>query len=104
MEEKKTNNLEVIDLRQVAKKIWANKRLFYKTLPITFVLSCIYIISVPRTYTSEITLAPEMENSGMGGSLGALASSFGLDMGNLQTSDAITPLLYPFLRPDICIS
>ena len=100
MEEKKTNNPEVIDLRQVAKKIWANKRLFYKTLPITFVLSCIYIISVPRTYTSEITLAPEMENSGMGGSLGALASSFGLDMGNLQTSDAITPLLYPDLMED----
>ena len=100
MEEKKTNNPEVIDLRQVAQKIWANKRLFYKTLPITFVVACIYILGVPRTYTSELSLAPEMENSGMGGTIGALASSFGLDMGNMQTTDAITPYLYPDLMED----
>ena len=101
MEEKKTNNPEVIDLRQVAQKIWSNKRLFYKTLPITFVVACIYIFSLPRYYTSEVKLAPEMENGmGGGGTLGSLAASFGFDLGNMQTSDAITPLLYPDLMED----
>ena len=100
MEEKKTNNSEVIDLRLVAKKIWANKRLFYKTLPITFVLSCIYIFSLPRYYTSEVKLAPEMENGMGSGTLGSLAASFGIDLSNMQTSDAITPLLYPDLMED----
>ncbi|MCR5513765.1 MAG: chain-length determining protein [Prevotella sp.] len=99
MEEKKQQS-QVIDLREVVKKIWSKKKLFYKTLPITFVVSCIFILGVPRTYTSEITLAPEMESSGMGGTLGTLASSFGIDMGNMQTSDAITPYLYPDLMED----
>lgn len=91
---------EVIDLRIVAQKIWKNKKAFYKTLPIAFVLSCIYIFSLPRYYTSDVKLAPEMENSMGGGTLGSIAASFGFDLSDMQTSDAITPLLYPDLMED----
>lgn len=91
---------EVIDLTIIVKKIWQNKKLFYKTLPIAFVLSCIYIFSLPRYYTSDVKLAPEMENSMGGGTLGSIAASFGFDLSEMQTSDAITPLLYPDLMED----
>lgn len=101
MEENKIKNPEVIDLRVVFRKIWDNRRLFYKVLPIVFVLSCIYIFSQPRYYTSEAKLAPELENSlGGVGTLGDIASSLGFDLNNMQTSDAITPLLYPDLMDD----
>ena len=99
MEEKK--ELEVIDLRVVFNKIWSRRKLFYKVLPITFVLSCAIILCVPRYYTSSLSLAPEIGNSsGMGGSLGSLASSFGLDFGAMETTDAINPMLYPDLMED----
>lgn len=99
MEER--NNPDVIDLRQLAKKLWAKKKLFLKVLPAVFVISCIYILGVPRTYTSDIKLAPELGNSMTGaGTLGSLASAFGFDINDMQTSDAITPLLYPDLMED----
>ena len=99
MEEKK--EMEVIDLRVVFKKIWSRRKLFYKVLPITFVLSCAIILCVPRYYTSSLSLAPEIGNSsGMGGALGSLASSFGLDFGAMETTDAINPMLYPDLMED----
>ena len=94
------SNTDVIDLRVVFRKIWGNRKLFYKVLPTVFVLSCIYIVSIPRHYTADVELAPEMENSSSGGTLGALASSFGLDLNSMQTTDAITPLLYPDLMRD----
>lgn len=100
MEENKTNKPEVIDLRIVFKKIWENKKLFYKVLPVVFVLSCIYIFSKPRYYESEVKLAPEMESLGSSGMLSNLASSFGFNLSDMQTSDAITPLLYPDLMED----
>lgn len=101
MEEKKIeNNADVIDLRIIFSKIWANRKLFYKVLPVVFVLSCIYIFSIPRYYTSDTKLAPELDNSMSGGTLGNIASSFGIDLGDMQTSDAITPLLYPDLMED----
>lgn len=91
---------EVIDLRVVAQKIWKQKKLFCWTLPIAFVLSCVYILSIPRYYTTDVKLAPELENSMGGGTLGSIAASFGFDLSEMQTSDAISPLLYPDLMED----
>lgn len=89
-----------IDYRLVWKKIKERKRLFYKTLPTAFIIACIYSLSIPRYYTTETKLAPEMDSSIPGGALGSIASSFGFDLSDMQTSDAITPLLYPDLMED----
>lgn len=99
MEDNK-QKVKVIDLRVIFKKIKDNRKLFYKVLPTVFVLSCLFIITVPRYYVTDTKLAPEIDNPATGGSLGALASSFGIDLGNIQSSDAITPLLYPDLLDD----
>ena len=98
MENNKTP--EVIDLRVIFSKIWSERKLFYKVLPITFVLSCAYILCIPRTYTSSLSLAPEIGGMGMEGTLGSLASSFGIDLGSMETTDAINPMLYPDLMED----
>ena len=99
MEEKK--EMETIDLRVIFSKIWAKKKIYYIVLPIVFILSCAYILCIPRTYTSSLSLAPEMNNSSnLGGTIGSLASSFGIDLGSMETTDAINPMLYPDLMED----
>jgi len=100
MEEKNSKNTNVIDLRIIVKKIWRKRRLFYKVWAATFVLSAIYIVGIPRYYTTEARVAPELENSISGGTLGSIASSFGFDLNNMQTNDAIYPQLYPDLMED----
>lgn len=95
------NDSEVIDLRIIFRKIWANKKIYAIVLPVVLVLSCAYILCIPRTYTSSLSLAPEMNNSSnLGGTIGSLASSFGIDLGNMETTDAINPMLYPDLMED----
>ena len=98
MNENNTSN--IIDLREIIKRLWDNKMVFIKVLPIVFVLSCVYIVSIPRTYSTDAKLAPEMGNAINGGTLGSIASAFGFDFGDMQTTDAITPLLYPDLMED----
>ena len=100
MEEK--NKQEKIDLLTIFRKIVRRKRLFYKVLPITFIAASVFILGFPRDYTTDIKLAPELSSSpgSMGGTLSSLASSFGFDISDLQTTDAITPLLYPNLMED----
>lgn len=93
-------NIDVIDLRVVFRKIRAKKKLFFIILPTVFVLSCAIILCVPRYYTSSTMLAPEMENTMGGGTLSSIASSFGIDLSQGQTADAISPLLYPDLMND----
>lgn len=93
-------DLKVIDIDVIIKKLWDGKRLYFKVLPIVFVIACIFILGFPRRYSTNIKLAPELGGNTMTSTLGSLASSFGFDIDDLQTNDAITPLLYPDLMED----
>ncbi|MBP7358836.1 MAG: chain-length determining protein [Prevotella sp.] len=90
-----------VDYKRVFKEITKRKKLYFIVLPVTFLVSCIYIYSIPRGYDSETKMAPEMESpSSSAGSLSSIASSFGIDISDMQSADAITPLLYPELMDD----
>lgn len=93
--------IKPIDFSFILKAIIKNRKEFFYTMPIVFVLSSLIIISIPRSYTCEVKLAPESTSSGIG-SIGALASSFGVNLANkLDNEDAISPELYPDLMNSI---
>ena len=96
MEENKKKN-ETIDLGQIISQLWAKKKKFFKVWIVTFIIASGYIVSIPRYYSSEIKLAPEIDNSLSEGAIGSIASSFGFDLGSMATTDAISPELYPEL-------
>lgn len=95
-----TENKEIIDLRDLFKKIWVKRRLFLIWLPIVFIVSSLLILCVPRYYIADAKLAPEVENQNTGGTLSSIASSFGIDLSTMQSTDAISPILYPDLMDD----
>ena len=88
---------DTIDLREIISILLQRKKLFGIVSIITFVLASILIVLVPRTYTCTVKLAPEAEGVSGGGTLSSIASSFGFDLSNMESSDAIFPLLYPEL-------
>ena len=94
----KDAQLKQMDLISFVKIVKKYKKIFCIALSIVFIISAVYIYSVPRYYTTETSLAPEEEsNSFSGGQLNSIASSFGIDLNNMNSTDAITPLLYPSL-------
>lgn len=95
--EHRNQNADVIDLREIIKKILSKKKLYVYVLGITFVLASALILCVPRYYKSTVSLVPEMGGATDGGALGSIVASFGIDMGDMQGGDAISPLLYPDL-------
>lgn len=80
-------------------KLWDNRKIYYITLPIAFLVACIYMLAQPNYYNVTVKLAPELKSgSSASGSLGSLMSSFGLGGGaSSGGSDAIAPTLYPDL-------
>lgn len=91
-----------IDYKKVFQEIKLRRKLYAIIIPIVFVLSCLYIVCVPRVYAAEAVVVPEVESAGSSGgsALSSLASTFGLDLSSMQSTDAITPLLYPELMDD----
>ena len=84
-----------IDYKEIWQALLKHKRLFVIVLVVTFVIACFLTLSMPNYYTAGVTLAPEMSGKSSGGSLSALASTFGVSLGASSTSDAINPTLYP---------
>ena len=97
--EEKQEKLSFTHLWQDIKKY---RRLYYKVLSLTFVASAIIMLSIPNYYKCTVMLAPEMSGTRSGGSLAGLASSFGINLGSVNTgSDAIAPTLYPDLMNSV---
>ena len=81
-----------------------HRKLYYKVLPITFVISAILMLSIPNYYSCTVMLAPELSSMGVksGGSLASLASSFGINLGGASAgADALLPTLYPDLMNSV---
>lgn len=85
-----------IDFKVIFQKLWENRIIYIKIIPIVLVGTYLLTLAVPRYYTCNLELAPE-SNTGTGNAISSLASSFGLDgLGKFeQSQDAISPLLYP---------
>lgn len=90
-----TNSSNTIPRQQIIRKLWAHKSLFLKVWIITFILSVAYIFPQPRIYTASTMLAPEMGSGDQTGGLSSLAASFGFNLGDGASVDAIYPTLYP---------
>jgi uncharacterized protein involved in exopolysaccharide biosynthesis len=88
-----------IDFGKIFKDLLKHKWLYFKVLPVAFVLAAVYALSLPNSYSCKVVLAPELGNSSRSAnSLANLASSFGINIGSAQsTADAINPMLYPDL-------
>lgn len=86
---------DILDLKKVWELLWQKRKQYLYTMGVVFLLASALIVCVPRYYSATVSMAPEMGAATTGGTLGSIASSLGFDLGEMQTSDAISPLLYP---------
>ena len=58
--EEQNNNVKIVDIHKVWLAMKRNKKIYYKVLPIVFVLSCLWILPQPRFYVASVSLAQHM--------------------------------------------
>lgn len=89
------NEIDIIDLGQIARTLFSKRKTFFIVWVVTFALSVLWILPQPRYYSCDVKLAPESGDEK--GGLSSIASSFGFNLGSMASSDAIYPMLYPDL-------
>ena len=88
-----TNEELEIDLMDLLRKVVSIRKKIYKAARIGLIIGVIVAISIPKQYTVEVTLSPEM-GSAKGGGLSGLAASFlGSDVTMGDGSDALNASL-----------
>ena len=84
-----------IDLIELAQKVWAERKLVFKACGIAVIVALVVAFSIPKEYATSVTLAPETGGKSASGSIGALASMAGINLGASSGEDALSPELYP---------
>lgn len=87
------------DILQLA-LFWAKKALpYWKQIAICAFAAAfvggVLSYGIPKTYTSVSKMAPEITGRSAGGSLSSLASLAGVNLGSMNTADAVSPTIYP---------
>lgn len=105
---KEQNQSKEFDIVGLIKKIFADFKTLVAILTIFAVIGVVVALNTPRTYTTNVILAPEFgSTSELSDNLGDLASMVGIDLsskgGNI---DAIYPQIYPdvFASTDFILS
>lgn len=95
MEDEK-KDIKPIDFEKIFKTLWPHRKKYYRVLPAVLILTYLFTLFFPRYYKCTVSLAPESNSSSLSGSLGSLASSFGLgDLAGGKSDDAIFAEIYP---------
>ena len=89
-----------IDLMDILRKIIGIRKAIYKAAGIGLIIGTIIAISIPKQYTVEVTLSPEMGTSKEGGLSGLAASFLGSGVAMGDGTDALNA----FLSADIVSS
>ena len=84
-----------IDLMELFQKIWISKLFILKVCGVAAIIGVIVAFSIPKEYTTHVTLAPETSTKSNSGGMGALAAMAGINIGGAAGEDALSPELYP---------
>ena len=91
------NNNDEIDLIELLKKIYLEKKLILKISVLAALFGVVYALFQPNKFTSSTTFIPQL-SSGVktgGSSLSGLASLAGINIGSMESSSEFPPTLYP---------
>ena len=86
---------EEIDLLELALKVWGERKFVLKACGYAVLIGLVIAFSIPREYTANAMIAPELSDNKTTGGLSSLAAMAGFNLNATSTADAIYPDLYP---------
>ena len=86
---------EEIDLVEVIKKLWKNRKLIIKVTVVFMVLGVFVALFSPKEYSAGCTMVPQIGEEKGGGGLSGLAAMAGINLGGMGGGDVLSPTMYP---------
>ena len=86
---------EEIDLVEVVRKLWKNRKLILKITVVFMVLGVLVALFSPKEYTAGCTMVPQSGDKKVCGNLSGLASMVGINLGGASGGEVLSPTIYP---------
>lgn len=92
---KEINTENEIDLIEVIKKLWIERKFILKVTVICACLGVLVALFSSKVYTAECTIVPQTGEKGSTGNLSGLAAMAGINLGSIGEGDVLSPKIYP---------
>ena len=89
------NPEQEIDLVEVIRKLWRNRKLILKVTVAFMILGVLVALFSAKEYTAGSTLVPQSSDKKIGGSLSGLAAMAGINLGDMTGGEVLSPKIYP---------
>ncbi len=86
---------EEIDLVEIIRKLWRNRKLIIRVTLIFMVLGVLVALFSSKVYTAGCTMVPQSTDKKMGGSLSGLEAMAGINLGDISGGEVLSPKIYP---------
>lgn len=93
--QKNFSSQEEIDLLELALKVWGERKFVLKACGYAVLIGLVIAFSIPREYTANAMIAPELSDNKTTGGFSSVAAMAGFNLNATSTADAIYPDLYP---------
>jgi hypothetical protein len=91
-----------IDLLELARKLWDNRRFILKVTAIFAALGLFVAIFSAKEYTSSVTMVPQIsDGKSKAGGLAGLAAMAGVNLGDMGGGDVLSPTIYPKITQSV---
>jgi len=98
---KKSGEIE-IDLLELARKLWDNRRFILKVTTIFAAIGLFVAIFSAKEYTSSVTMVPQLgDGKSKAGGLAGLAAMAGVNLGDMGGGDVLSPTIYPKIMASV---
>lgn len=88
----KKEDISLVDLMH---ELWIERKTIFSVCGIAFLIGVVVAISIPKEYTTQVTMTPETTAKSGYGNLGALANMAGINISGNSGEESLTPELYP---------
>jgi uncharacterized protein involved in exopolysaccharide biosynthesis len=98
-----TKNGEIeIDLLELARKLWDNRRFILKVTAIFAAIGLFVAIFSAKEYTSSVTMVPQIsDGKSKAGGLAGLAAMAGVSLGDMGGGEVLSPKIYPMIMHSV---
>lgn len=94
-----SNNLNRIIL--LIQSLWMNRKSILLITLLFSLLGIFIAIFTPNTYSASCTFVPQTNQKNTGGSISGLAAMAGINLGNLNTGEILSPSVYPKIMKNV---
>ena len=90
-----------IDILAIVKRLWDKRKLILIVTGCFMVLGLFVALFSPNVYTSSVTFVPQSAKKGASGGLSSLAAMAGINLGDMSSTESLSPNMYPQILDNI---